>query len=189
MLGYASGVDLSSNGTTTIDGGNFRFNGVGINIHSRNSGNANRPTVNITGARVEDNQVGIHVDSSVVQRRGTILRNSIVLNNEIGIEISRGINVGGLFGCFIACLDMGRVGDPGSNTIINNTTTGVFVDFGAIAFASGNTWNPNTQAANPSGTYPLGFEVRGDRSDALIHGANFFLNGFDSRGALTAIQF
>jgi hypothetical protein len=178
ISGYSkAGIDLTGNEKLVIDGGTIRLNGIGINVTADST---HRPTVAITGVSVNANQVGIHIDSAFFPSLPPKLRKNIVTGNKTGIQVGRPAEGG----CFLACADLGTADDAGNNTIMSNTITGVFLDVDAGVPAVGNTWNPNTQAANPSGTYPANFLVTGDRSDALARGKNFFLNG----GSTTSIQ-
>src|SRR5215207_1424992 len=69
--------------------------------------------------------------------------------------------------------DLGTVGDPGNNLIINNVLTGVtFLRVtSGVVFATGNKWNALTQGADASGHYPAGITING--ASPLAHGPNF----------------
>lgn len=79
-------------------------------------------------------------------------------------------------GVGFALIDLGQNGDPGNNTIRDNTGSGVSFNSSVTlggAFARGNIWNANTQGADSAGHYPDGLTINGFNSQA--HGKNFDL--------------
>ncbi len=184
ISGYTqAGISLTANGTFVVNGGTIRQNEIGIDIKA---GNQNRPNVTITQAVITANQIGIQIGSSVFpSSRPKLLEKSIVTGNVTGIQVGRAVQKG----CFLACFDLGTADDPGNNTFSGNTTTGVFVGLDAIVFATGNTWNPNTQAVGSTGRYTVGFLVTGNQSIPLIHRKELFLDGSGPTNSLTSIQF
>ncbi|MGH8369934.1 MAG: DUF1565 domain-containing protein [Gammaproteobacteria bacterium] len=79
-------------------------------------------------------------------------------------------------------VDLGTDLDPGNNTIQGNSGIGIFFA-GTIPQqinAVGNTWNANTQGADPNGRYPNTATITGPVSP--VEGANFALSsGFSIR--------
>lgn len=72
---------------------------------------------------------------------------------------------------------LGGAGDPGGNTLQSvSGGTGIYADAWTISliFAGGNTWLPNVQGADASGTYP-GASVAGPTS-----GANYTIGQYVS---------
>jgi hypothetical protein len=83
--------------------------------------------------------------------------------------------------------DLGKVGDPGGNTLLGNGTTNqpallsylpddVTLPNDEICYAVGNTWLPDAQGASPQGTYAATgagavVEFEGLKNDGL----NFWL--------------
>jgi hypothetical protein len=113
-------------------GSRIQANGVGIeDLH----GSAD---ITITDSEVSGNFTGI---ISIFTLK---VRNSRVTGNHTGIVV---------LGAFA---DLGQIGDPGGNTIMGNTSTGVSFsrsDGSGGIFATGNTWNPFVQGADSGGHY------------------------------------
>jgi uncharacterized protein DUF1565 len=164
-----TGIELGGTSKLVVSGGS-RIKGNTIGIDARGNPNG---SVTVADSELSGNNVGII--SPVLK-----LRTSQVIGNGTGIQIT------GLGG--VASADLGQASDPGGNTLAGNTFSGLTFAANVIrggAFASGNTWNPNTQATGSTGRYAVGFQVTSNRSDALARGKNFFLPA----GSNTAIQF
>jgi hypothetical protein len=139
-----SEVSNNNTGITALSGSNVNITITGSKLNNNNAGIntivGSNVNITITGSEVSHNNVGLLSGFNLK------LRNSRVTGNGTGILLS------GVF------TDLGRAGDPGGNTIQNNTITGVTFDksitpFGGVE-AADNIWNPLTQGTNISGLYP-----------------------------------
>ena len=146
----ASGSKLA----LVMNRGSILQNGVGINAAGVSSGNA---SITIAGSTIASNQTGIIAPYFK-------LRKSDVASNRQGVVLTSPF------------ADLGQVGDPGNNLIINNLVTGVTFQSTVVCcgvWATGNTWNAFTQGADGNGHYPPGLIINGTSS--LAKGTNFSL--------------
>jgi hypothetical protein len=101
----------------------------------------------ITDTQIVDSlQFGIYFSDSFTS--SFVLRDSTVTGSG-----QAGIRIGDETAC-----DLGKVGDPGGNTLNGNGTASQpallsYLPSGERCYAVGNTWLPDAQGASPSGTY------------------------------------
>jgi uncharacterized protein DUF1565 len=144
-------IHVLGTGKLSVNGSSFTSNQIGVDASG-----APQASITITAATLQYNkQMGIIAPAFK-------LRNSSVHDNGVGIKIN------GL------AADLGTLADAGSNTIQNNTTTGVTfastISRGSVN-AVGNTWNATVQGADANGHYTRHILVSG--LSTLAHGTNF----------------
>ena len=140
--------------TLVMNKGSILGNKVGVDAQAVTSADAN---ITIAGSALNSNQIGIVAPFFK-------LRKSTVAGNTRGVVLSAPF------------ADLGQVGDPGNNLIINNLITGVTFQSTLVCcgvWATGNTWNRSTQGADANGRYAPGLIIGG--ASALAKGANFNL--------------
>jgi hypothetical protein len=152
--GGSVAISVTDNVKLSINSSSISANDIGI----KDTGNANG-RITVTNSTFSFNDIGILTPFAK-------LRNTHLTNNDTGI-----MGTGNF-------LDLGQVGDPGGNTIQDNTITGVTFNFpGGLggAFAVGNTWTPFTQGADGSGHYPANTTI--NSFDPRARGTNFDMTG------------
>jgi hypothetical protein len=140
--------------TLVMNKGSILGNKIGINAQDVTDANAN---ITISGSNLSGNQIGITAPYFK-------LRRSTVAGNTRGVVLSASF------------ADLGQVGDPGNNLIINNLITGVTFKSTSVCcgvWATGNTWNRSTQDADANGHYTAGRIISGN--SPLAKGSNFTL--------------
>jgi hypothetical protein len=150
-----AGIRSLSKLNLAVTGSTFSGNFVGIDASQ-----ASTASITITRSSVTGNAFGIGAPLFK-------LRSSKVTGNGIGIVLTA------------AQADLGKIAEPGNNTISGNFQTGVQFGqnvisggFGTIS-AAGNTWNPSIQDSDESGHYPDNPLING--SSNLGSGQNFKL--------------
>jgi hypothetical protein len=174
----AVGIQSQTKGTLRIDTASVTgFTGAGVRAGSgkftlvMNKASITQNLVGITAEAVTSADANITIAGSTLASNGTgiiapffKLRRSNVASNKWGVVLSAPF------------ADLGQVGDPGNNLIINNLVTGVTFQSKVVCcgvWATGNTWNAFTQGADGNGHYPPGLIINGTSS--LAKGTNFSL--------------
>lgn len=119
------------------------------------------------GVTIQQNTVmGIYLQGNNVAAGVLKMRNSTVSSNGDGIYLFDNAEA-----------DLGKIGDLGNNTLINNTGQALDIDGlqgGVVITAVGNTWRPTTQGTDANGKYVRTGTIVGPVDDGSA--MNFSIN-------------